>query len=81
MNINLTKNEYNYLLNDSLISNQYKNSFFKSNNTYHIEITQDDADNLRDALLDKIEIQGFDLNYNLNLEGEILQSLIDKLYT
>ncbi len=38
------------------------------------------ADELRDLCTDKLDVCGYDENYNLNENGKILDALVDKLY-
>ncbi|WP_046758567.1 hypothetical protein [Kordia jejudonensis] len=57
-------------------------NFLKPIKKKSIEIVLDEEsiENIRDLALNKLETHGFDENYDLNNEGNILQSLIDKLY-
>jgi hypothetical protein len=44
------------------------------------ELSPDEIDLLHDLCGDRLQTHGFDLNYDLTEEGEILEALIDKLY-
>lgn len=45
------------------------------------DISIDEYDSLRDLCGDWLQMYGFDENYNPTKEGEMLENLIDKLYT
>ncbi|MDD5373280.1 MAG: hypothetical protein PHO62_07650 [Sulfurimonas sp.] len=38
------------------------------------------ADDIRDLCTEKLDVSGYDEDYNLTEEGEMLNDLIDKLY-
>lgn len=44
------------------------------------EITEDQADELRDCCTDKLDELGFDENYEPTEDGRKLEALVDKLY-
>ncbi len=44
------------------------------------KIDDDQADELRDFCNDKLDICGYDENYDLNDDGKKLEALADKLY-
>ena len=44
------------------------------------KIDDDQADELRDLCNDKLDICGYDENYDLNEDGKKLEALVDKLY-
>jgi hypothetical protein len=44
------------------------------------EITEDQADQLRDCCTDKLDEAGFDENYEPTEDGSKLEALVDKLY-
>ena len=44
------------------------------------QITDDQADELRDCCTDRLDKYGFDESYEPTTEGKKLESLIDKLY-
>jgi hypothetical protein len=43
-------------------------------------IDDDQADELRDLCNDKLDVCGYDENYNPNEDGKRLEALVDKLY-
>ncbi|MDP3390425.1 MAG: hypothetical protein Q8Q45_14555 [Methylococcaceae bacterium] len=43
-------------------------------------IDDDQADELRDLCNDKLDVRGYDENYNPNEDGKRLEALVDKLY-
>ena len=45
-----------------------------------IKINNDIADEIRDWVGEELQKKGFEENYNLNKEGDILESLIDIFY-
>ena len=52
----------------------------ESTKNYSIELLEEEADRVRDLCGECLQHIGFDKNYDLTEEGEILESLIDKLY-
>lgn len=44
------------------------------------EISDDDADSLRDLCGDRLQTHGFDRNYEPTEEGRSLEALVDKLF-
>lgn len=45
-----------------------------------LEISEEQATDLRELCSDWLQSEGFDLKYELTAEGEICERLIDKLY-
>ncbi len=84
MKVNLSVEEYNLLnskkfLNSNLMT-RIKNAFLTKNNSYVLEISEEDADTIRDLCGEQLQKIGFDENYNPTSEGLILESLIDKFF-
>jgi hypothetical protein len=52
-----------------------------SGNQPVLEITDETADEYRNLLQDEFEIRGMDERYEPTVRGQILESLIDKLFT
>lgn len=81
--VKLKNEEFNYLNTASFLDEKWRkllsNAHNKNGKTY-IEISDDNADDLRDQLGEQLQKAGFDLNYNLTKEGVILESLIDLLF-
>ena len=48
--------------------------------TNTLDIDENIADMIRDWANNRLQVVGFDLNYNLTDEGKILESLVDKLF-
>lgn len=53
----------------------------KDANNVTLDISEDDAIDLRDACGDYLLTDGFDEDYKPNAKGKILENLIDKLFT
>ena len=82
MIVKLQKKQFDYL-NYSL--SEEKKTILKQNqigedNQFIIEIDENAADAIRDWASDELQKKGFDLNYELTHEGEILENLIDAFY-
>lgn len=43
-------------------------------------VSEERADELRDRCNDKLDVCGYDENYDLNQDGKKLEALVDKLY-
>ena len=83
MKIELNKDEYNYLCHASFLEDKYRKLLFSSHqhdNKYSLKILEDQADELRDLCGEQLQIAGFDKNYELTSEDEILESLVDKFF-
>lgn len=52
----------------------------KDKGKYLIDIDSVLADEIRDLCSERLQISGFDEDYNLNDEGKILENLIDIFY-
>ena len=52
----------------------------KERGIYILEVSADEADEIRDFCGEQLQKTGFDENYNVTKAGHILESLIDKLY-
>lgn len=83
MNIVLNNDECQYLIDENLIDKQIldMSSNPRSNNfVYKVDLTEEYIDHLREQLEDKLQIMGFDENYELTEKGKVIEKLIDKLY-
>lgn len=81
--IELNKNEYEYLSHASFLNEKFKDLFLlteKHEDRYLMEISENQADEIRDLCGEQLQIVGFDEKYELTSEGQILESLIDKLF-
>ena len=82
--IRLDNLEYNYLIKSVFLSNQIKEeikkSAYSSNTETYIELNDDLIDSIRDECGEHLQIVGFDKDYKITKEGELLEALIDKFY-
>jgi hypothetical protein len=46
-----------------------------------IELSEREADDLRERVVDQLTVSGFDQDYEPTADGRILEDLIDKLHT
>ena len=79
--IKLSKPEYTYLCLAMFIKKRHKESLFSAqqvNDVHLINISEDQANEIRDLCRKQLQITGFNENHELTPEGEILDSLIDK---
>ena len=59
------------------------NPFFlteREENAYVVNISEDQADEIRDLCGDQLQLVGFDEKYDPTSEGKILEDLVDKFY-
>ncbi len=83
MIIKITQSQKEYIVNNLLESKKLLSIFDNSsrgNDVYYIDITEDEADKIRDLCCDKLDEVGFDEKYELTDEGRILEELIDVFY-
>ncbi|MEG0926855.1 hypothetical protein [Chryseobacterium sp.] len=82
MIISLTEKQFDYL--ENTIKNQEELNIDwnvkRKNKIVIIEVDDDILDTIRDWAMDKQVQIGFDSNYALNPEGEILEEIIDAFY-
>jgi hypothetical protein len=52
-----------------------------SGNQPFLEITEKTADEYRNLVQDEFEVKGMDESYEPTVRGQVLESLIDKLFT
>jgi hypothetical protein len=83
MIVKLNKKQFDYL--NSGLSEEEKlklklKHIGKESQIVFIEIDDDTADKMRDWASDELQKKGFDLNYELTPEGELLEILIDEFY-
>ncbi|HTE02122.1 MAG TPA: hypothetical protein VK668_22695 [Mucilaginibacter sp.] len=79
MNIQLTSTEFNYLILTFFTERPDFRMFAGSDNVLS-NIDEDVVDEIRDWAGERLQKVGFDENYDLNQEGVILDSIVDKLY-
>lgn len=81
--IKLNKDEFNYLCQMNIFSKKNRTIFDSKKiekDMVIIELSENQADEIRDKCGEKLQIVGFDEKYDLTQEGKILESLIDKFY-
>ena len=83
MIVKLNKKQFDYL-NDGLSQKEILKLKVKheskENQFVFIEIDDDTVDKIRDWASDQLQRKGFDSNYELTPEGELLENLIDEFY-
>lgn len=82
MIINLNESEHDYLQREILSKTTHNviPSLSKLDDSYLLEISEEQADLIRDLCSEQLQLVGFDEQYNLTQEGKILESLIDKFF-
>ena len=81
--IKLNQEEFEYLKNTLFLSKDLEFSVLverKNEDVVALHVSEDQADKIRDLCNEKLQIVGFDEDYNLTNEGKILDHLIDKFY-
>jgi hypothetical protein len=84
LKIKLTKTEYTYLCQAGFIQKIHKEFLFSAHqvsDAYLINISEDQANEIRDLCGEQLQIAGFGEKYELTSEGKILESLVDKFFT
>ena len=79
IHIKLTQQEFEYLMENCQFANAIP-IICKNNNFMEICVNINLAESIREWALDELEIKGFDENYELNLDGKILETLVDLFY-
>jgi len=83
MRIMLTTSERTFLLSQMRLPQNFQDSVQEatpSGEKWSLEISEDDADAIRDLLTEKLAEIGFDENYSPTKAGVILEDLIDKFF-
>jgi len=77
--INLSENEIKYILSSIPLKGDLRTKLneYRGRGCFFLD---DEADLLRDLCGERLETHGFQLDYTLTREGEILERLIDKLF-
>lgn len=82
MIINLTKDEYQYLIKANFIDKSVKtilsNIYQKNDHKIQVDLPENLIDSIFVILENRLQEIGFDNNYNLTDEGSIIEKLIDK---
>lgn len=76
MKIKLSIEVYNYLSQNTDI-NKFSSIMEKIDNIIWIAIEEDNIDIIRDWVMEKQILVGYDVNYDLTEEGQFLQEIID----
>ena len=84
MIIKMLKSERDYLLENVLVNNVTLTEIIKkahfANGKFEIEIEIELADEIRDLCSERLQIEGFDKDYELTEDGKVLEMLIDTFY-
>lgn len=81
--INLNKEEYSYLCHASFLEERYRalfSSHQQDQEGYLVKISKDLVGELLNLCGDRFQITGFNAQYELTQEGQILESLLDKFF-
>lgn len=81
--IQLNQDEYSYLCKASFLPDGLRQLFFlteREENAYKLNITEDQADEIRDLCGEQLQLVGFDEKYDPTSEGKLLEDLVDKFY-
>lgn len=70
----------NYLLTCDFLPTEFELSENNFDDYGILEIEEEKADALRDFFGERLQTHGFDMEYNLNFESQILEDLIDKFF-
>ena len=91
MQIRLRKDEFDYLVSAEFVPESIRKGIWdavqrRSTDKFGeekvvVEISEEAADSVREICGDQLPVKGFDINYALNNEGKILETLIDKFFT
>ena len=81
--IQLNHKEYNYLCKAPFLPDRLRQLFFlteREENAYMLNISEDQADEIRDLCGEQLQLVGFDEKYDPTPEGKLLEDLVDKFY-
>lgn len=82
--IKLNQDEYSYLCKASFLPDRLRQLFFlterREENAYMLNISEDQADEIRDLCGEQLQLVGFDEKYDPTPEGKLLEDLVDKFY-
>jgi hypothetical protein len=83
MIVKLNKKQFNYLsenLSEELILELKPKQVNQEKQFVFVEVDDDMVDEINDWAEEELQRKGFDLNYELTPEGELLEDLIDAFY-
>jgi hypothetical protein len=80
--VHLTREERLVLLGCSgLAAETHAQLESKSAHAVDVWMSIEEADELREQVQDRLQVSGFDENYNITPQGRVLEGLVDKLFT
>ena len=81
--VRLTKVEFDYLTNADFLADKIKkqlgNVVTKDNYSYDVNWSDDQLIEIEEVCFERLQKVGYDVNYNLTHEGELLDMLIEKI--
>lgn len=80
MKVKLNEEQYEFLKKHLASERHDLFKFFENPHDLVFELDRDTAREVRDWASKKLQIEGFDVNYDVNSTGEILEQLEDLLY-
>lgn len=82
--VRLSEEEYEYLSSTAFLSKSLREKLIKPTGIGRldrtVQISEEDAELIRDLCCEELAVKGFDENYAPTKEGKILEDLIDKLF-
>jgi hypothetical protein len=81
--IKLSKSEYTYLCQVNFVQKRHREILFSAQQIggdHWINISEEQANEIRDLCGEQLQMAGFDEKYELTAEGKILECLIDKFF-
>lgn len=84
MEISLTKQEFDYLTQGNFLPRKLLRLIYEatqSGDRFIVDLTDEDADNIRDHCGDRLQEVGFNETYEPTEIGMIIEDLIDKFFT
>ena len=79
MYIKLSKQDFGYLMQNCKFIKSMS-IVYENNTLVKISIDEKEADDIREWALDELEFRGFDENYELSKNGQILERLVDLFF-
>lgn len=79
MYVKLSKQGFGYLMQNCKFIKSMS-IVYENNTLVKISIDEKEADDIREWALDELEFKGFDENYELNKNGQILERLVDLFF-
>lgn len=79
MYVKLSKQDFGYLMQNCKFIKSMS-IVYENNTLVKISIDEKEADDIREWALNELEFSGFDENYELNKNGQILERLVDLFF-